>query len=330
MKTTFRFFILLLALVPGCMLAGPPTNNPTANVRMVAVDTAGNLYGPSTNLFKKNLGLVQASGIFANGTNGVITAPAGSAGGSVDLGVGGNGGPTEDGQSNQSDGGAGGTVNLATGGAGGGGSDGNGGTVNLATTRFGAPGRVNAGYLYGFTAALGPIAEIGTVATASGLYSFASGEASVASGYASVGAGYSVTASGDESMAVGYGVSATAETAVALGDSSAATGIGSVAIGTGIVASAPIAFGLGYYAKATNDHTFVWSDDSLGNTLGQGSSTNRTFTVRAANGIRLLGGPISGNVANVTNLGPSAIRATNAPVNGYALRYTNGNFYWAP
>ena len=147
MKTTFRFFILLLALVPGCMLAGPPTNNPTANVRMVAVDTAGNLYGPSTNLFKKNLGLVQASGIFANGTNGVITAPAGSAGGSVDLGVGGNGGPTEDGQSNQSDGGAGGTVNLATGGAGGGGSDGNGGTVNLATTRFGAPGRVNAGYL---------------------------------------------------------------------------------------------------------------------------------------------------------------------------------------
>jgi hypothetical protein len=33
----------------------------------------------------------------------------------------------------------------------------------------------------------------------------------------------------------------------------------------------------------------------------------------------------------ITNLGGAAqFKTTNSPANGYALRYTNGNFYWAP
>jgi len=38
----------------------------------------------------------------------------------------------------------------------------------------------------------------------------------------------------------------------------------------------------------------------------------------------------SQNYCGITNIPPTAFAATNAPQNGYALRYTNGSFYWAP
>jgi hypothetical protein len=41
-------------------------------------------------------------------------------------------------------------------------------------------------------------------------------------------------------------------------------------------------------------------------------------------------GYVVGNGSGLTNLIPACILATNTPVNGYALRYTNGSFYWAP
>ena len=34
--------------------------------------------------------------------------------------------------------------------------------------------------------------------------------------------------------------------------------------------------------------------------------------------------------ATNVNIPPAAFVATNSPANGYALRYTNGTFYWAP
>lgn len=38
----------------------------------------------------------------------------------------------------------------------------------------------------------------------------------------------------------------------------------------------------------------------------------------------------TGNGTGITNLNTASLRVTNFPVNGYALRYTNGNLYWAP
>lgn len=37
-----------------------------------------------------------------------------------------------------------------------------------------------------------------------------------------------------------------------------------------------------------------------------------------------------GNGSGLTNINASSFRAINSPANGYALRYTNGNLYWAP
>jgi hypothetical protein len=53
----------------------------------------------------------------------------------------------------------------------------------------------------------------------------------------------------------------------------------------------------GRNATATNDNTYVWSDGT--ETF---STTNKQFTVYAENGIRLLGGPISGDGSGLTNL----------------------------
>jgi hypothetical protein len=41
-------------------------------------------------------------------------------------------------------------------------------------------------------------------------------------------------------------------------------------------------------------------------------------------------GTLNGNGSGLTNQIPAGFQATNSPVNGYALRYTNGTFYWAP
>jgi len=43
-----------------------------------------------------------------------------------------------------------------------------------------------------------------------------------------------------------------------------------------------------------------------------------------------LTGVFTGNGGGLTNLSPQNITTINSPVNGYALRYTNGVFYWAP
>jgi hypothetical protein len=54
---------------------------------------------------------------------------------------------------------------------------------------------------------------------------------------------------------------------------------------------------MGVDAEATHDSTFVWSDGTA-----IGSTTNNEFSVYASNGIRLLGGTITGNGSGLTNV----------------------------
>jgi hypothetical protein len=65
----------------------------------------------------------------------------------------------------------------------------------------------------------------------------------------------------------------------------------------------------------TNGQAEVSFSSMGGNVTALGNITANTFT---------------GNGGGVTNILATAMRATNSPSNGYALRYTNGTFYWAP
>jgi len=122
-------------------------------------------------------------------------------------------------------------------------------------------------------------------ATASGASSFASGYAGVeASGAASFASGASATkASGAYSFAAGGGTEASGESSTAQGELTVASGRSAHAVGSS--------------SKATNDFTFVWSDGAA-----FGSTINQQFSVYASNGIRLLGGPITGNGSGLTNV----------------------------
>jgi|GEM_PF-4523844 len=53
-------------------------------------------------------------------------------------------------------------------------------------------------------------------------------------------------------------------------------------------------------------------------------------TAQVTNSVAVTGGKYSGDGSLLVNLTPAVLLATNAPANGYALRYTNGTFYWAP
>jgi len=131
--------------------------------------------------------------------------------------------------------------------------------------------------------------------TASGAYSHAKGRFSTSSGTASHAEGFGTLASGAYSHAEGHGTTA--------------SGIDSHAEGWLTVASGYASHAAGFDAKATNDHTYVWSDGTE-----VGSTTTRQFTVHAQNGIRLLGGPISGDGSGLTNLNIGAIAETDPTV----------------
>jgi hypothetical protein len=115
------------------------------------------------------------------------------------------------------------------------------------------------------------------------------------------------TASGEGSWANFYalasGVGAWAN------NGATASGEGSWAMGVGAVATND-SFAFGAEAKATNTNTFVWSDE----TTAIGSTMNKQFTVYAANGYRLLGGPITGDGSGLTNLPPDASKANSNSV----------------
>jgi hypothetical protein len=80
-------------------------------------------------------------------------------------------------------------------------------------------------------------------------------------------------------------------------------------------------------AEATNNNTFVWSDG----TTYIGSTDEKQFIVYSSNGIRLLGGPITGDGSLITNVNAATIGGvalaglvrTNAALD--ALRLNNGS-----
>ena len=90
-------------------------------------------------------------------------------------------------------------------------------------------------------------------------------------------------------------------------------------------ASGEGSFAIGPGAKATNGYDFVWSDGTA-----IGSTAGNQFTVYARNGIRLLGGPITGNGSNMTNVNAATLGGvalaglvqTNSALD--ALRLNNG------
>jgi hypothetical protein len=55
-------------------------------------------------------------------------------------------------------------------------------------------------------------------------------------------------------------------------------------------------------ATASNNYAWVWSDGTV-----IGSSADNEFTVYAGNGIRLLGGPITGNGSGLTNVNAATL-----------------------
>jgi len=76
-----------------------------------------------------------------------------------------------------------------------------------------------------------------------------------------------------------------------------ASGFASHAEGGNSVASGNYSHAAGANANATNNNTYVWSDGAY-----IGSTTNNQYSVYADNGIRLLGGAISGNGFGLTNI----------------------------
>jgi hypothetical protein len=158
----------------------------------------------------------------------------------------------------------------------------------------------------GTSTASGNVSHSENNSTASGSYSHSEGNNTTASGGSSHAEGNGATASGNNSHAEGSGT---------------ATGLYAHAEGSGTIAT-NYSHAAGQNAKATNINTFVWSD---GVTFG--STTTRQFSVFATNGIRLLGGQISGNGAGLTNItGVSTnFTTTSNPTNAYGAGtlYTN-------
>ena len=153
----------------------------------------------------------------------------------------------------------------------------------------------------------------GSGSTASGDYAHAEGSGSMANGYASHAEG-SATASGDFSHAEGDSSVASGYAAHAEGYSTTASGLLSHAEGISSTASGAVSHAAGSQAYAAHDYTWVWSDGNDGNTFS--STTNNQFSVYAANGIRLLGGPIYGDGAGITNLAnsPKIFYGTNTAI----------------
>jgi len=155
-------------------------------------------------------------------------------------------------------------------------------------------------------------------ATASGAQAVAQGGGSTASGFASHAQGEASTASGYASHAEGTETTASGEYSHAEGILTTASGSASHAEGWRTTASGTASHAGGQFALATNDHTYVWHDGTWrpGHSVWLSSTTTKQFTVHAAHGIRLLGGPISGDGSGLTNLQIDATSLDLSSLNG--------------
>jgi hypothetical protein len=134
---------------------------------------------------------------------------------------------------------------------------------------------------------------------ASGIGSHAEGYYSLASGLDAHAEGFYSTASGDYSHAEGDTTIASGDYSHAEGDTTIASGESSHAEGQNTVASGLYSHAGGRGATAGHDTTWVWSST---NVPALTSTAPAQFSVYATGGIRLLGGPIYGNGAGLTNI----------------------------
>jgi len=127
----------------------------------------------------------------------------------------------------------------------------------------------------------------GSNTEASGEQSHAEGKGTTASGIGSHAEGIGTTASAGSSHAEGNGTIASGGQSHAEGHETTASGTMSHAEGYKTTASGHSSHAAGWQANAIHDHTYVWSD---GTSIS--SSSEKQYTVRAQNGIRLYGGNV--------------------------------------
>ena len=101
---------------------------------------------------------------------------------------------------------------------------------------------------------------------------------------------------GHGNHAEGTSTSATGGGSHAEGGGTVASGINSHAEGAGSQATGRYSHAAGFNAQANHDYSYVWSDGN-----GGASSAQNQYNVFATGGIRLLGGPITGNMSG-TNI----------------------------
>jgi len=148
-----------------------------------------------------------------------------------------------------------------------------------------------------YTVASGSASHAEGSGTTAGFRAHAEGDSTTAGGWASHAEGWLTQAGGPFGHAEGANTRASGQSSHAEGVDTIASGWPSHAEGSGTTASGKYTHAAGRYARATHDSTYVWSD---GTTIG--STTTNQYTVYAQNGIRLLGGPISGDGSGLTNL----------------------------
>jgi len=132
--------------------------------------------------------------------------------------------------------------------------------------------------------------EEGTANLASGYNSHAAGGNTVASSDNAFSVGAQTIASGVNSFSEGGNTLANGTYSHAGGVYSIAGSVATFAYGDSSEANGYAAVALGAYGKATNDYSFVWNDGTT-----YGSLTNNSYSIHAANGIRLDGGPVTVN-----------------------------------
>ena len=188
------------------------------------------------------------------------------------------------------------------------------GNVNSAGTFFGdGSGLTNLNVGLISAASLPSSVEFGSLTVQSNLVV---GTGSAMGLYA-VAEGYLTSALGNCSHAEGRASSAEGSYSHAEGGSTTASGYYSHAEGVFTIADGYASHAAGRKAYATNDLTYVWSDNTV-----IGSTAEKQFTVHASNGIRLLGGPIEGDGSGLTNLPGDQITGT-IPVERIAEASTN-------
>jgi hypothetical protein len=147
-----------------------------------------------------------------------------------------------------------------------------------------------------------------------GQYSVAFGIFPDATGYAAFAMGEGTTASGTASHAVGKGTTASGTYSMAEGNLTAASGYAAHAEGDSTSASGAASSAGGSNAHADHDNTFVWADGTETH-----STTNNEVTLYAANGYRLLGGPIEGRFTFTNAAGARFALIVNGTTNGFTF-----------